>query len=59
LALIDPLSKLGHLEVLADFYSSSCLSISLRSGAIRANTSCSAAVLLALIKHEILKDTED
>jgi len=44
LALIAPLGKLGRFEEAADFFSS--VTISLPSGAIRANTSCSAVVLL-------------
>jgi len=47
LALIAPLGKLGRFEEAADFFSSQCVTISLLSGAIRANTSCSAVVLLA------------
>jgi len=48
LAVIAPLGRLGHFEEAADFFSSSCVTISLPSGAIRANTSCSAVVLLDL-----------
>ncbi len=51
LALIAPLGKLGRFEEAADFFSSYCVTISLPSGAIRTNTSCSAVVLLGLLKH--------
>ena len=47
LALIAPLAKLGRFEVAADFFRRLCITISLPSGAIRANTSWLAIVLLA------------
>jgi len=53
LALIAPLGKLGRFEEAADFFSSKCVTISSPSGAIGANTSCSAVVLLALLIGDV------
>ena len=47
LDLIAPLANLGCFEVAADFFLSLCITISLPSGAIRANSSWLAIVLLA------------
>ena len=47
LALITPLAKLGRFEAAADFFPKLCITISLPSGAIRANTSWLAIVILA------------